>query len=212
MQLNHFKIFIVSVIREGNRLQKKDITGAQLTTKWMTNTQLLSLIISIITVLYIIPKGFSDNFAGYIISFLGIFIGLFTSIVISMIDKSKPLLIADENANQIDKGKLMILKNYLVQFTGLTAYAILLALVIIILLCLVLLSDSLKVDTNQYHLVKKTDEITLKEVVCFIKLCLIALHRFFVIYLLCNFFIITAFSITSYFSYVLSEYKKIKIQ
>src|SRR5688572_17776905 len=133
MRLKIFKTFISEVIREGNRLQKVDIKGKVVQKRKFTDTQIISLVIAIIS-LFILPRGFSENFAGFTISFLGIFVGLFTTIVISLHDKSKSLFIDYPMANEKEKARTKIVRNYMVQFTGLTSYSILLALVLVILL------------------------------------------------------------------------------
>jgi hypothetical protein len=208
MQFKNFNRFVAEVIREGNRLQKHDITGKQLTRSRFTDTQVISIIIAIAS-LFILPKGFSSDFAGYTISFLGIFIGLFSSIVISMYDKRSNLF--DNYKNQIatEKARIIIIKNYLIQFTGLTSYAIFLALILIGFLSLILLLDSFQSNIFQYRLVHSLNEINGKTLLNFLKASVLVIHRFFTTYLFCNFLMITLFSMTSYFSFLLSEYKSI---
>jgi hypothetical protein len=209
MQLNHFKEFVSKVISEGNRLQKYDINGKQLTSRWFTHTQILSILISI-TALVLLPKGFTDNFSGYTISFLGIFVGLFSNIVISMYDKRKNLLSDGiEDKNEIEKARIKQLKNYLVQFTGLTSYSILLALSTIIMLLISLSHEALKTDIRLYTMVDSFSKIKLINLIYFFQASLLIVYRFCIIYLLSNFFCITTFSITSYFTFLSTEYKKI---
>lgn len=76
MQLPIFKSFIKNVISEGNRLQKVNINGDKLTGSRFTQTQLISIILSI-GMLFLIKTGYSDNFAGYVISFLSILLVYF---------------------------------------------------------------------------------------------------------------------------------------
>ena len=144
MQLKTFKYFICKVVLEGNRLQKIGIDGKVSTEKRFTTIQKFAIILSIFSIA-ILNNGFSDNFAGFIIGFLGIFIGLFTSIVISVFD-SKKILTKVEKASSLEKARLKKVRNYLVQFTGLTSYSIYIALIIIILLSIVLLDIGLNDD------------------------------------------------------------------
>src|SRR5688572_3331108 len=126
MKLKIFSKFISDVIKEGNRLQKHDIKGDIVQKRVLTDTQIIAIIVAVAS-LFILPKGFSENFAGFTISFLGIFVGLFSTIVISLHDKSKSLF--DDYSKQDEKEKVRrkIIRNYMVQFTGLTSYSILLA-------------------------------------------------------------------------------------
>jgi hypothetical protein len=208
MQLIHFKEFIGKVISEGNRLQKRDVNGKVLTTKKLSQTQLLSFALAIILLL-VLKKGFTDNFAGYTISFLGIFIGLFTNIIISMYDKSKSLMIGYSEKDEIEKAKTKQIRNYLVQFTGLTSYSILLALVCIVLLLISLSNGALKNDIMSFSFINSFKEINFTSLKLFLGLMFLISYRFSVVYILSNFFIITIFSITSYFTFLLSEYKKL---
>lgn len=220
MQLSQFKSFLKNVISEGNRLQKVDITGTVSTKKTFTQTQILSIVLSV-GAIYLIKTGFSDNFAGYVISFLSIFIGLFSSIVISLFDKSSSL--SDKffqekakeeshTANHDEIARLKKIRNYLVQFTGLTSYAIFLAICIIVLLLLTLLHDFFKQDITTYSLIKKLSDLNKKTVFNFFKVFSLLSHRFLISYFLLNFFVINLYAVTSYFSYISSEYKNNKFE
>jgi hypothetical protein len=169
MQFKTFSSFIKDVIAEGDRLQKTDIDGRVITTKKYTQTQKIGFLLSV-GLLFVIHDGFSDEFAGYIISFLSIFIGLFATIVISLFDKSNTLKeklveenLARENntANYNEIARLKKKKNYLIQFTGLTSYAIYIAICIIILLLFTLLHDLFKENITSYHAIKNWSEINL---------------------------------------------------
>lgn len=209
MQLKTFKMFILKVVKEGNRLQKVDINGNIITKSRFTSTQYIAFLISVCSI-FLLPKGFTDNFAGYIISFLGIFIGLFTGIVIALFDKSKSLLDGYDLLDQPEKLKIKQTRNYIVIFSGLTSYGILLALVTIVLLSLCLLNEKFRIDLHHYPIVKNLSEINPQAIYRGLKVMILIIHRFFIMYFLINFFIITTYSFTSYFSYLSSEYKKLK--
>lgn len=211
MQLANFKIFLSKVISEGNRLQRYDINGTLLTKKKFTQTQKIALIISMVS-LCVLHKGFSNDFAGYIISFLGIFVGLFSSIVISMYDKRASLYENFREKDEIQQTVTLHTKNYVVQFTGLTSYAILIAIVLIILLSLVLLHEVFQIDVRKYYWISSVKELNLTTLINFGVATILYSHRFFVTYLLLNFFTITLYSISGYFSFLLSEYKRIKLK
>lgn len=215
MQLKTFKTFFFKVIYEGNRLQRVNIHGEITTNNWFTQTQVINILISVLIV-YKFSSGFSDNFSGYVISFLSIFIGMFSSIIISLFEKGK--VIIDEldkekakSKNNCDDNekieKLKLQKNYLIQFTGLTSYSILLALAIIGLLLFVLLNSKVEINLTKFSLVSSITEINYGSVKLFLKLVLIMIYRFTISYLLLNFFTITTYAVTSYFSYISSAFK-----
>lgn len=209
MQLKSFKLFIEKVVDEGNRLQKLDLNGHPTTSKKYTQMQRLSFIAAIVCEV-ILKIGFSDNFAIGMITFFGIFIGLFATIVISLENSSKNLLVDYHKKTIIEQARVKKNKNYLVQFTGLTSYSILIALILVGLLSMPLLNDGFKKNVFDFKLIS-FQNIDFPSIICFAKLVVIVVHRFFTVYLLLTFFIITIYSITSYFSYLQSEYQKMKI-
>jgi len=215
MQLRTFSSFIKNVVSEGNRLQKVDITGEVTTKNKYTQTQLIAIAFSIV-LLFLLKTGFSGDFAGYVISFLSIFIGLFSSIVISLFDKShnlKEKILSEKSkaqnntANPTEIERLKKIRNYLVQFTGLTSYAIYLAICIIVLLICILVHSFFELDLYKFSFVKTIADINRHTIFNFIQVLILVLHRVLISYLLINFFSITLYAVTSYFSYISSEYK-----
>lgn len=211
MQLQTFKIFISDIIVEAERLQRHDIAGKLLTSKKYTDSQKISFGISIFLLL-ILKNGFTDNFAAYSITFLGIFIGLFTTIVISLYERKELLFEAYQKNNQIDNSRLKKVRNYFIQFTGLISYSILIALFTTILLLLVLLFPETQENLWKYHFIKSIGELQLISLWIFLRNSLLILQRFVTVYLLCRFFLITLYAISSYFSFLISEYKRVKLK
>jgi hypothetical protein len=208
MELKEFKQFICKVISEGNRLQSVDIAGQSVSKNPFVRTETLTFLLSI-TMLFLLPKGLTDNFSEYAIAFLGIFVGLFTSIVIALYDKSKELYKGYDAKTPTERAAIKMLRNYLVKFTGLTSYSILLALVAVMLLLGALLCANAPVNIYHYRLVKSFYDIKFNSLVNFGHLSVVCVFRFFIFYILLNFFVITLYAITSYFSFLLSEYSKL---
>lgn len=211
MQLKSFNFFLSEVLLQANDLQKRDISGRIISTSKYTDSQILSVGISFF-LLYFLKKGFSDSFAGYIISFLGIFIGLFTTILISLYEKKDTLLTNYSKKTQLEKAKILRVRNYLIQFTALVSYSIIIALIIIVLLSLSLMLPLVSTDVASYHLVSSFQAITVHNMVDFGFVFLMYSYRFLTLYLLCRFFLITLYSVSSYFYFLLTEYKAIKIK
>ncbi len=204
MQFKSFKEFVGSVFQEGRRMQKHDINGKSITKKRFTQTQKLSAVISAALV-YLIPKGFSEDFAGYTISFLGIFIGLFTSIVINLYDKGQTLISESSEVTHDAKVRQIQVLNYIKQFNGLTAYSILKAIILIVLLMGSMLISDFETDLSSLRI---ADQTGWEEIKLAIHAVFLVAHRFIVFYLLLTFFTITLFAVSSYFAYLAGEFKK----
>lgn len=211
MEFKRVKYFIVKIFEESERLQKTSIKGTAITKRKYTQSQKFSFIIALTTI-YFLPKGFNDNFAGFIISFLGIFIGLFTSIVVSMHDKSSRLIENLDTMPDIERARNIKIKNYLIHFTAFTGASIIIGLFVTILLSIVLLTDSSKENIFNYNVINELEEISILTITNFVKLSLLLLHRLMTVYLLLRFFIITTYSISSYFSFLISDYNRLKIK
>lgn len=208
MQLKILKYYILKVVKEGKEWQRKDVRNKDLQNGYFSQSQLVSFVISCLLVFFL-KKGFSESFAGYIISFLSIFIGLFTTIIISLFDKSDTL--QDKINEQLrlhknnleDSNKLSWLyksTNYLKKFTALTSYSIYLAIVLIFLLIFTLLFSELNIDLSRIIISDKI--LNFKAISFFLKVSLVVIYRLVICYILCTFFVITTYSITSYFTFM----------
>lgn len=210
MQWGEFKYFVGKILMEGRRLQKVDIAGRMTTRRKLTQTQVAGIIMAVV-LYWILPQGINDNFAEYAIAFLGIFVGLFTSIIISLYDKAEGLYENFDNKTSKEKARIEMVRNYLVQFTGLTAYSIVLALMAVVLLLGILLFPNARVNINDYHWVRSWSQVNFYTTGTFVRLAIVSVFRVGLLYLLMNFFFVTLFSLSSYFSFLLSEYKKLGI-
>jgi len=209
MQLRSYKIFFSDVLKEARRLERSDIAGKSIKQRKFTDTQIISLLLSCLSFV-LLKHGFTDNFAEYTIAFLGIFIGLFTTLLITLFDKKDNIVLRfRESEDETEKARLIKAKNYFFQFTGLISYSILIALILTLLLLSVLLFPATKI--NLWHL-KFVNSITLFSVILFIKAGLIIVSRFLTAYLLCRFLALTLYALSSFFSFLLSEYRQIRLK
>lgn len=160
-------------------------------------------------------NGFGKEFAGYVVSALSLFAGLFFSFILMLIDKFQKIDFSpykkDANAQLMPIG--IRLKNYYKKATTLSFYIIVLAL-----LCILLLSASLiEVPFNEiYQFLAKCIPIsyidiweTLWRIASFI---VKSIYRGVSIYFLLDFLWITLYLLSSFFDYVGSEYDKVKLQ
>lgn len=89
--------------------------------------------IAIIATIFV-NTGINKDFAGYIISALSIFIGLNISLIIMVFDKFNSTDFDTNNKTYKVKVRLLKHRNFFMQFTSLTAYSIILSLILIVLL------------------------------------------------------------------------------
>lgn len=179
-------------------------------TKIQWGILMISVVVSITTV-----DGFGKDFAGYVVSALSLFAGLFFSFILMLIDKFQKIDFSpykkDVNAQLMPIG--VRLKNYYKKATTLSFYIIVLAL-----LCILLLSASLfsipfheicqfveKIISASYIDVWKT----IWEISSFI---VKSIYRGVSIYFLLDFLWITLYLLSSFFDYVGSEYDEVKLQ
>ena len=179
-------------------------------TKIQWGILMISVVVSITTV-----NGFGKDFAGYVVSALSLFAGLFFSFILMLIDKFQKIDFSpykkDVNAQLMPIG--VRLKNYYKKATTLSFYIIVLALLCILLLSASLLSIPFheicqlveKIISASYIDVWKT----IWEISSFI---VKSIYRGVSIYFLLDFLWITLYLLSSFFDYVGSEYDEVKLQ
>ena len=179
-------------------------------TKIQWGILMISVVVSITTV-----DGFGKDFAGYVVSALSLFAGLFFSFILMLIDKFQKIDFSpykkDVNAQLMPIG--VRLKNYYKKATTLSFYIIVLALLCILLLSASLLSIPFheicqfveKIVSASYIDVWKT----IWEISSFI---VKSIYRGVSIYFLLDFLWITLYLLSSFFDYVGSEYDEVKLQ
>ena len=150
--------------------------------------------------------GFNDEFAGYVVSGLSLFAGLFFSFVLMMFDKFRGIDFESfrDNAREVRLG--IRLKNYYKKSTALSFYIILLSLLCILLLSASLFDMKISIGkvSSDFPLVTQVF-VVLKGVGGF-------LYRATTIYFLLNFLWITLYLIASFYDYVESEYDKVRLK
>lgn len=164
-----------------------------------------------IGVLFILPKGFSSDFAGYAISGLSLFVGLFFTYVLMLFDKINSVDFSKYhksiNADRYPIG--VRLKNYFKKITILSHYAILLSIICIILLSLTLLFDDfLGTDVDIVKIVK---EIRMQTTCEILKVTILLSYRSLIAYFLFDFMLITIYLVSSSYDHIISELNKIKL-
>jgi len=203
------KDYLLSLIGEAHKWQYTDINGQEKVPKfYFLPVQWILLFISIVVSLSVMNNGISRDFAGYAITALSIFVGLFLSLILMVFDKF----------NSIDFSKIrgekqiyaIRTKNFFKQFTALTSYSILIALLSLLLLAASLFGESMTISFSEIEIIisGKWHQIALRV----LKVVVSCTYRICTIYFLLDFLYITVYALTSMYDYIKSEYDKIKIK
>ena len=150
---------------------------------------------------------FSDNLSGYIISALSLFIGLFFAFIFTLFDKYKskytPEFIAQstEEDNVINKKNI----NFYKKVSYLTLYAILIAIITIILFSLNLIFEF---KYPKLGLIELIDTFNcLSDYNFHWKFILISIYQLVSFYFLFDFLLLTLYILGSVFEYLKGEYR-----
>lgn len=177
---------------------------------YYTKIQWCFIVISILAN-YKLPKGFSIEFSGYVVSGMSLFVGLFFTFILTIYDKFQKIDFKQfSKAENEEKNKLGIrLKNYFKQITILSLYAILLSIICIILLSITLLfGDKVNLNIEIITFVTSPEKQT---VLSFVWIPLLLVYRSTILYFLFDFVLITIFLVSSFYDFIISEYNKIKL-
>lgn len=166
---------------------------------------LLSIIITLIK-----KNGFSENFAGYIISGLSLFVGIFFTFLITLYDKFKSI---DFNQFQksVNEDKYQIglkIKNFFKMVSVLSLYSVLISIVSILLLSATLIFSQINIEINIVQFINTIEQKTFYFI---FKTSLILLYRIAVLYFLFDFVLITLYIISSFYDFIISEINKVKL-
>jgi hypothetical protein len=177
---------------------------------YYTKIQWCFIVISILAN-YILPKGFSTEFSGYVVSGMSLFVGLFFTFILTIYDKFQKIDFTQfSKSKNEEKNKLGIrLKNYFKQITILSLYAILLSIICIILLSVTLLFGD-KVNLN-VGIITCVTSIEKRHFLSLVWILLLLVYRSTVLYFLFDFVLITIFLLSSFYDFIISEYNKIKL-
>ena len=172
-------------------------------TKIQWGILMISVVVSITTV-----NGFGKDFAGYVVSALSLFAGLFFSFILILLDSFQKIdfepFKKENNARLMPLG--VRLKNYYKKATALSFYIILLSMLSICLLSLSLFDIKIGITPTFLR-----DSCIGKNFLWGIPF-LTFLYKATTIYFLLDFLWITLYLITSFHDYISSEYDKVKLK
>lgn len=196
MRLPLLLYYIYQLVSEGHMWQYQNVT---LTNKKplfpFSIPQIIAILIAAISV-WLNPKGIDTTTIDLLLSSLSILTGFLIAVAVIVYDKYKEL--PKNLTTDVEKIDFFKAYNFLRQYNALSMYAILLALVSIIMLLLNLLFGN-NVDVSKFCLSHSIHTVDWSSTIVCIS---VLLFRFVLIYFIFDFFIITIYSICSLYSFI----------
>lgn len=209
----NFKSQLLSLIKEAHKYQYADVNDSHediehKRPRWYFTKVQYGLILCAVVISSTMNGCFNESFAGYVMSGLSLFAGLFFSFILMLIDMFRK--IDFEPYKKINNAGLMPLgvrlKNYYKKATTLSFYIILLALISILLLSFSLFDVNIEQTWGLETCILACP--TLQEA----KKIFVYLYRVTTLYFLLDFLWITLYLIASFYDYIGSEYDKVKLK
>lgn len=207
----NFKINFTDLIRDAHKYQYSDIAATKeqnLKNKpkcYFTKNQWFILAFSPFFAA-LLECGFSDNFAGYIISGLSLFVGIFFTFLISIFEKFSDINFNQySKTNSIEKNAIgRRLQNFFKMITVMSIYVILVGLVNILLLSLTLLFEGFELKINFSYIFHCYKAISNTE---YLNYLFVFVYRSLVIYFLISFLYHTIFLLSTFYDFFIGFIK-----
>lgn len=205
-QMKHL-YYLKTVIKNGQLWQYTDISYTGNKPKcYLSTYQWIILICSITIGLFTLKKGFPDNFLGYIIAFFAILIGMYITLITTMYSRFDPDKYTKSGLNVVQAELLIREKNYLIQFTSITSYNIILSIMLIVLMCLSLLfSNFFQIEAGLCEFLSTTGFKDRS-----IQVILIS-YRSVIIYFFLDVLYLSLYAVTTMYSFINGEYLKARV-
>lgn len=209
----NFKSQLRSLIKEAHKYQYADVNDSHediehKRPRWYFTKVQYGLILCAVVISSTMNGCFNESFAGYVMSGLSLFAGLFFSFILMLIDMFRKIDFEPykktNNAGLMPLG--VRLKNYYKKATTLSFYIILLALISILLLSFSLFNVNIEQTWGLETCILACP--TLQEA----KKIFVYLYRVTTLYFLLDFLWITLYLIASFYDYIGSEYDKVKLK
>ena len=216
--------YIKDLRKEAHRFECTDINNKVSKSFWGQNQRRIICITSSLIIFLFLKEGFNPDFVAYASTAISILIGLFTTTIIFILDKYKPVNRQDTNtllllriintlnrseeeeklppANSREKLWETQAYNYTKQFAFITGYNIVLCVFTLVLLSF----SSLFVDTfniNVWSYEFCWDIINYKTIVTALIVLLVIIQRFFVLYWLASIAYNTLYAVSSMVKYMI---------
>lgn len=202
--MNYAILYYLKVlIREGHKAQYQNMNGTGVPPAlWFSIPQLVFIVLSFAFTWF--SNGIDYSVIDYILSALSIMTALFMSLIVIVFDKMKSMKFKDENG----KSNINHLHSwqYIYQFSSITSYATLLALLLIGILVFTLLFGK-QTNLHEYSLVPLT-AIDKESICLFFYLSFVVVARITFCYFLLDFLLMTLYAITIIYQSIFSDLRR----
>jgi len=204
MQDAGLKIYLKTLVQDGHKWQYTYLNGnVQKPRFYFTKVQWLILFITVCGTPFL-RNGFNKDFVSYTLAALSIFVGLFLSLILTAFDKFKQLELPPRPTID-DKRYIKTRKNFFKQFTALTAYAIVISLLCIVMLGVITLTETKFSDSGlNYSFVQPTKE----SVWLACKVGFKTIYNMVIAYFLLDFIVLVLYAVSSIHSYMRVEFDR----
>jgi len=201
--LRSIKYYLTILIRDAHFWQRTDVSGNEIKIRFFFSLQKW-IILLLSAILALFTPSFSDNFIGYLLASFSIFIALFLQLIISIYSRYSEMII--DTSTEHKKVFAVQIKNFSKQFTSIMSYAILIAIV-----CLVLLSISL--ITNYFNQPDLYNTLFNDLNFCYSFNALSSLfYKIILFYFLLNFIYLLIYGLSSFYSFMRIDLDSMRIK
>lgn len=215
--------YIFRLIKDAHQWQERSLTEEiEPTSKvkyYFLPLQWWFLLISLLLVIFV-RSAINKDLAGYIIAALSIFIGLYISLIMLVFDKFSSTDFKTDNKSLVCRIELLKKRNFFWQFTSLTSYCILVAILLIVLLSFCFFDGYIK-ELNTIEILQYLVDLISNDYERYwsidaaqsaMNIGCILIARFLTYYFLLDFMMILVYAICSTHSYITKEYKDKRIE
>lgn len=213
--MSYLKItnYLRVLLKEGRKWEFSDLLdqNSPATDKQIRNYSWIKrsiLLTPTILVCLFLKKGIDKDAVGYAIAALSIFIGLFSSLIITIYGRFLAIPKLGENATQPQEIEDKKIKNFIRQFTFITGKNLLVSTILIALMLLILVfPDYMSLDAYSLKFVDSTQLIDFQSSLLALNAVIAIALRIFIIYLGFAFFLSLLYSLGALFAFLKREYK-----
>lgn len=204
MQDEGLRIYLKNLVQDGHRWQYTYLNGKAKKPKFFfTRVQWVILLVAVGGTPFL-SNGFNKDFISYSLAALSIFVGLFLTLILTAFDKFKQLELPPHPTTN-DKRHYKTRRNFFKQFTALTAYAIVISLLCILMLGVVALTETKFTDSVlKWSFVTPTKA----NVWLGLKIAFKTGYNCVITYFLLDFLVLVLYAVSSIHSYMRVEFDR----
>lgn len=213
--MSYLKIthYLGVLLKEGRRWEFSDLLDSKylLTDRKIKNYswyKRLILLLPTAMICLLLKNGIDQTSIGYSIAALSIFIGLFSSLIVTLYGRFLNIERLPDDASDLQLIEDKKVKYFIRQFTFVTGKNLLVATIMIaILLIMLIFSDNMSVNVFTLKFISSLDKATCKSFLIGLNAFIAISLRLVIVYLTINFFLSLCYSLGALFAFLKREYK-----